>query len=44
MDLADTPGNVTLDSKSSDLNKDSVVNISQILTLDKPFLIEKVAR
>ncbi len=37
--LAKTPGNVLLDSGESNLPRDSVVNVSQILTIDKSFLI-----
>lgn len=40
--LAEAPGNVLLPSQASGLPKDSVVNVSQILTLDKTFLIERV--
>ena len=39
--LAEAPGNFKLTKKSSGLNRESVVNISQILTLDKSFLSEK---
>jgi mRNA interferase MazF len=40
--LAQAPGNVMLPSQMSGLPKDSVINISQILTLDKAFLSECV--
>ncbi len=40
--LAQAPGNVLLSCKNTDLPKDSVVNISQILTIDKGFLEERV--
>jgi mRNA interferase MazF len=40
--LADAPGNIILNPKTSGLPKDSVINISQIITIDKSFLIEKV--
>jgi len=39
--LAEAPGNFKLTKKSSGLTRESVVNISQILTLDKSFLNEK---
>jgi len=39
--LAEAPGNFTLTKKSSGLTRESVVNISQILTLDKSFLNKK---
>ncbi|WP_242541773.1 type II toxin-antitoxin system PemK/MazF family toxin [Leptolyngbya sp. Cla-17] len=38
--LAEAPGNVLLPREASGLPKDSVANISQILTLDKAFLVE----
>ena len=40
--LADAPGNVLLSAKHSKLPKESVVNVSQIITIDKSFLTEKV--
>ena len=40
--LAAAPGNVLLPSKKSKLPKKSVVNVSQIITIDKLFLTEKV--
>jgi mRNA interferase MazF len=40
--LAQAPGNVFLPSLHSGLPKDSVINVSQILTLDKTFLMECV--
>jgi mRNA interferase MazF len=40
--LAEAPGNVLLPARSSGLPRDSVVNISQILTLDKGFLTDHV--
>jgi mRNA interferase MazF len=39
--LASAPGNVLLKSDDSGLPKDSVVNVSQIMTIDKAFLTEK---
>ena len=42
--LASAPGNVRLAKNSNGLKKESVVNVSQIATLDKSFLIEKVGR
>jgi mRNA interferase MazF len=36
--LADAPGNVLLPAPSSGLPQDSVVNVSQVLTLDRHFL------
>jgi mRNA interferase MazF len=40
--LASAPGNVHLGSRSSGLPKESVVNISQLITVDKLFLTEKI--
>lgn len=40
--LADAPGNILLSRKKSKLPKDSVINISQIVTVDKSFLTEKI--
>ena len=42
--LADAPGNIFLSSKESGLPKDSVINISQIITIDKQFLTEFVKK
>lgn len=38
LDLAAAPGNVRVDALDSGLPRDSVVNVSQILTLDRRFL------
>lgn len=40
--LAAAPGNVLLPAKKSKLPKKSVVNISQLITINKSFLTEKV--
>lgn len=40
LQLAEAPGNVLLPARSSGLPKDSVVNVSQLLTLDRSFLTE----
>lgn len=42
--LADAPGNVLLEVPASGLPRDSVVNVSQIMTLDRDFLTEKISR
>lgn len=42
--LAEAPGNVSLSKRSTGLNKESVVNVSQIITLDKLFLTKRVGR
>jgi mRNA interferase MazF len=39
---ADAPGNVLLDNGEGNLPKQSVVNVSQIYTVDKEELIEKI--
>ena len=40
--LADAPGNVRLPAKGTGLTKASVVNVSQIITVDKTFLTERI--
>ena len=42
--LAGAPGNVLLDAKSTGLPKDSVANVSQVVTLDKSELSERVGK
>ena len=42
--LAQAPGNVALPAQVSGLPLDSVANVSQIVTLDKAFLVERCAR
>jgi mRNA interferase MazF len=42
--LAAAPGNVLLPKRSSGLSRESVVNVSQMVTLDKAFLTERVGR
>ena len=41
---ADAPGNVVLLAKITGLPKDSVANVSQIITLDKRSLTERVGK
>ncbi len=41
---ADAPGNVLLKARSSGLDRDSVANVSQIVTLDRSALEERVGR
>ena len=41
---ADAPGNVLLGARSTNLSKDSVANVSQIVTLDNFFLTERVGK
>ncbi|MCK5154160.1 MAG: type II toxin-antitoxin system PemK/MazF family toxin [Spirochaetales bacterium] len=42
--LENAPGNVYLDKEESGLPKNSVVNVSQIVTIDKQRLIEKTKK
>ena len=41
---ADAPGNVLLSSRATGLPKDSVANVSQIVSLDKSLLTEQAGR
>jgi mRNA interferase MazF len=41
--LAQAPGNVFLPKKITGLYRDSVANISQVVTIDKNFLTERVS-
>lgn len=40
--LSDAPGNVLLSKKESGLPKKSVVNVSQLITVDKSFFTAKI--
>jgi mRNA interferase MazF len=42
--LVDAPGNVLVPAKSSGLPRDSVANVSQLITFDRDFLLENVGR
>jgi mRNA interferase MazF len=42
--LAEAPGNVLLPTHSSGLTRDSVVNVSQLITLDRSFLTDAIGR
>jgi mRNA interferase MazF len=44
LEWADAPGNVLLPARSSGLSRDSVANVSQIVTLDRALLTERVGR
>ena len=44
MDLAGAPGNVRLGRRQSRLPKESVINVSQLITLDRTYLVERVGR
>lgn len=41
---ADAPGNVRLPARSTGLPRDSVANVSQIVSLDKALLTERVGK
>ena len=41
---AEAPGNVLVPARSSGLSKDSVASVSQIITLDRAVLTERVGR
>ena len=41
--LAEAPGNVLLPARATGLPRDTVVNVSQLLTLDRLFLAEHVS-
>jgi mRNA interferase MazF len=42
--LVDAPGNVLIPAKASGLRKDSVANVSQVITVDREFLMELAGR
>ena len=42
--LLDAPGNVLLPAKTSGLPKDSVANVSQVITVDRDVLVEPVGK
>lgn len=42
--LAEAPGNILLSKKDTQLSKDSVVNVSQIVTLDRERFIERISK
>lgn len=42
--LVEAPGNVLVPAKTSGLPRDSVVNVSQIITVDRDFLSEPAGR
>ena len=42
--LADAPGNFRLPRSGSGLERDSVVNVSQLVTLDRSFLTERIGK
>jgi mRNA interferase MazF len=42
--LIDAPGNVLIPAKASGLSKDSVANVTQVITIDMDFLTEHAGR
>jgi mRNA interferase MazF len=42
--LVEAPGNVLVPASDSGLPKDSVANVSQVITLDRKFLTERCSR
>lgn len=42
--LASAPGNVLLPARATGLSKDSVANVSQVITVDKSLLTEEVSQ
>ena len=44
LNLVDKPGNVALSNEDTGLPKDSVANVSHLMTLDRIFLLERVGR
>ncbi len=42
--LAAAPGNVSLPKRGTGLNRPSVINVSQVVTLDRRFLAERSGR
>lgn len=42
--LAEAPGNAQLDASATGLPKDSAANVSQITTLDRSSLLERVGK
>jgi len=42
--LSQAPGNLLLPARASELSKDSVANVSQIVTIDRGLLTERAGR
>ena len=42
--LVEAPGNVLVERRASGLPKDSVANVTQVITVDRAFLSERTAR
>lgn len=41
---ADAPGNVLLDARATGLDRNSVANVSQVVTIDRTMLTERIGR
>jgi len=44
MNWASAPGNISLKLKDTGLPKDSVANVSQVITIDREMLVERVSK
>ena len=44
MKLADSPGNISLEARTADLTRESVVNVSQLITIDRRRLTERLGQ
>lgn len=44
LELANAPGNVALGRRGTGLNRSSVINVSQVVTLDKRSLTDRVGK
>jgi len=42
LNLADAPGNIRIPARASGLKKASIINVSQIITVSKSYLTERV--
>lgn len=42
--LADAPGNVRVPAHATGLSRDSAVNVSQVVTVDRGFMVRRVGR
>ena len=42
--LAKAPGNVPLPRRSAGLERESTINVSQVVTIDKRFMVERAGR
>ena len=43
LDLAAAPGNIVLRRRDSKLSRESVINVSQLITIDRSYLTERVS-